>query len=110
MDAMMEPVSRCRDPYAESAKHCEKNNDHMFHVKPDKQRKEPLGTYQRVFKGVLIDTYDINTLYSMTNSAAIHALKKVLVPGQRGTKSVVQDYREAIASLHRAIQIEEEHG
>jgi hypothetical protein len=107
MDALMEPVSRCGDPYCdESAKPRKNSSAHMFQ-QGYKQRKEPLGTYQRVFKGVLIDTYDINTLYSMTNPAAIHALKKILVPGQRGTKSVVQDYQEAIASLHRAIEIEE---
>jgi hypothetical protein len=35
-----------------------------------------------------------------------HAIKKMLAPGQRGAKDTIQDMKEAIQSIERAIELE----
>ena len=42
------------------------------------------------------------------NPAMQHAIKKMLVPGKRGVKGTVQDMKEAIQSIERAIELEGE--
>ena len=63
--------------------------------------------YQRKIKGVVIDVYDVLVAFGVTNPAIAHAVKKLLMPGQRGHKDRATDIDEAIASLHRAREIEE---
>jgi hypothetical protein len=76
-------------------------------AKPQVPYELPMNVYQRKFKGHIVDTYDIIHLFNITNPAAAHALKKVLVTGGRGGgKSRKQDFSEAIKSLERAIQLE----
>jgi len=58
-------------------------------------------------KGQWVDVYDILTAYSVTNPADAHAIKKMLCPAQRGAKDGIQDRQEAIASLERAIELEQ---
>lgn len=54
-----------------------------------------------------IDVYDVLTLFDMVNPALQHAIKKLLCPGQRtSAKDKVQDLREAILSIERAIEME----
>ena len=55
---------------------------------------------------VYIDVYDVLTAFDSGNKAMDHALKKMLAPGKRGVKDTLQDMREAIQSIERAIQIE----
>ena len=55
---------------------------------------------------VYVDVYDVLTAFDVTNHALAHALKKMLAPGKRGVKDTLQDMREAIQSIERAIQIE----
>ena len=64
--------------------------------------------YHVQIKGQWIDVYDILTAYSVTNPADAHAIKKMLCPGQRGAKDSIQDRQEAIVSLQRAIELEQE--
>jgi hypothetical protein len=66
----------------------------------------PASKYHVQIKGQWVDVYDILTAYSVTNPADAHAIKKMLCPGQRGAKDGIQDRREAIASLERAIELE----
>ena len=54
---------------------------------------------------VIVDIYDILRAWDVTCPAIQHAVKKLLQPGQRGSKSAVQDLREAIGSIERAIQL-----
>jgi len=54
---------------------------------------------------VIVDIYDVLRAWDVTCPAIQHAIKKLLQPGQRGTKSAVQDLREAIGSIERAIQL-----
>lgn len=64
--------------------------------------------YQRTVPSTTIDVYDVLHAYSVTNPATQHAVKKLLQPGNRGYKDMLTDLREALASIQRAIQIEEQ--
>jgi hypothetical protein len=49
-----------------------------------------------------IDVYRILGLYNVTNPCIQHAIKKLLVAGERGAgKDLIQDVQEAIDSLER---------
>ena len=69
---------------------------------------EPPSKYHRMINGEWVDVYDVLTAFEVTNPADAHAIKKMLLPGLRGVKDGIQDRREAIQSLERAIQIEQE--
>lgn len=64
--------------------------------------------YQRTVPSTNIDVYDMLHAYNVTNPATQHAVKKLLQPGNRGHKDTLTDLREALASIQRAIQIEEQ--
>ena len=68
--------------------------------------EKELSKYHVLINGKLTDVYDILVAYRITNPADQHALKKMLKPGQRGSKDGIQDRREAIVSLQRAIELE----
>lgn len=56
---------------------------------------------------VPVDVYCVLAAFPTGSAAVDHAVKKQLAPGQRGTKSRLQDLKEAYASLGRAIELEE---
>jgi len=62
--------------------------------------------YKRTIKGVEIDVYDVLFAFGVTNPAAQHAIKKFLMPGQRGHKEKLEDYKEGRDSIDRAIELE----
>ena len=64
--------------------------------------------YQCTVPSTTIDVYDVLHAYNVTNPATQHAVKKLLQPGNRGHKDTLTDLREALASIQRAIQIEEQ--
>ena len=64
--------------------------------------------YQRTVPSTTIDVYDVLHAYNVTNPATQHAIKKLLQPGNRGHKDTLTDLHEALASIQRAIQIEEQ--
>lgn len=51
-----------------------------------------------------IDVYDVLNLYEVHDPAVVHAVKKLLCAGKRGTKDYLTDLQEAQSSLARAIQ------
>ena len=53
----------------------------------------------------LADVYSVLEAFGVTCQARGHAIKKLLMPGQRGAKSEVQDLKEALASVSRAIDM-----
>ena len=61
--------------------------------------------HKQIRPGVVVDVYDVLSAYNVTCPATAHAIKKLLMPGQRGAKDAVQDLREAIASIERAIEL-----
>lgn len=52
-----------------------------------------------------LDIYRILVLYNVTDPAIAHAIKKLLVPGGRGTKDTRQDMIEARDTLNRRLQM-----
>lgn len=61
--------------------------------------------YQRAIKGVTVDVYDVLVAFGVTCPAMAHAIKKMLMPGQRGSKDAEQDKREAIQAIERSIEL-----
>ena len=62
--------------------------------------------YNRKIGCEIVDVYDILQAYEVSNHAIAHAIKKLLMPGQRGHKDIIKDLEEAHFSIERAIQIE----
>jgi hypothetical protein len=62
--------------------------------------------YQVSCKEITIDVYDVLNAFNVQNPAIQHAIKKLLKGGERGVKNKVQDYTEAIESITRAIELE----
>lgn len=64
-----------------------------------------MNKYQKTIKGVELDVYDICAIYEVTCSARSHAIKKLLMAGQRGHKDEKQDLLEAIQAIQRSIEL-----
>lgn len=64
-----------------------------------------MNKYQRNIKGVIIDVYDILKAYGVTCPGTQHAIKKLLMPGDRGHKDQITDLKEARSSIDRSIQL-----
>ena len=72
---------------------------------------KPLGKskyHKEIKSGVFVDVYDVLNAYEVTDPATQHAIKKLLMPGQRGHKDGLKDLQEAKMSIERAIVTEEE--
>ena len=54
---------------------------------------------------ITVDVYDVLRAFAVTCPATQHAIKKLLCPGMRGTKTARQDIQEAIVSLQRAMEL-----
>lgn len=61
--------------------------------------------YQRTVPTTTIDVYDVLTAFNVTCPATAHAIKKLLMAGERGHKDKVQDLKEAKQSIERAIEL-----
>jgi hypothetical protein len=64
--------------------------------------------FHEIKQEIFVDVYDVLLAFKVINPAVQHAIKKLLVSGERGYKSTVQDLNEAIISINRAIEIEKE--
>ena len=51
------------------------------------------------------DVYSVLAAFEVDCPARQHAIKKLLMPGQRGAKSTLQDLDEALVSVSRAIDM-----
>lgn len=60
--------------------------------------------------GTEVDVYDVLKAFRVECPATQHAVKKLLAPGQRGDKDIVQDLTEAQQSIERAIAMEMQSG
>lgn len=60
---------------------------------------------KRIGKEV-VDVYDVLMAFNVTNPATQHAIKKLLMPGNRGHKDKLTDLKEAHQSIARAIELE----
>ena len=52
-----------------------------------------------------VDVYRVLELFGVKDHAIGHAIKKLLLPGERGAKTREQDVREAITTLNRWLQM-----
>lgn len=66
---------------------------------------QPKSQYRRTIKGVTIDLYDLAEAYGVTDHAQFHAMKKIIMAGDRGYKDRDQDLQEAIDAIQRAIEL-----
>lgn len=57
--------------------------------------------FKDVSKLETVDVYRVLKLFEVTDPCIAHAVKKLLVAGGRGAKSVEKDVAEAIDSLER---------
>jgi hypothetical protein len=65
--------------------------------------------FRDVSKLTDLDVYRICDLFVDDRSGATqHALKKILLPGQRGGKDRMKDYQEAVDTLNRKIEMMKE--
>lgn len=65
----------------------------------------PTNKYQRTIKGVTVDVYDVLAAFGVTCQARGHAIKKLLMAGQRGHKDEARDLREAVQAIERSIEL-----
>lgn len=79
---------------------CEYEDDHAG---------DPPSKYHVKLNGDWCDVYDVLWAFGIVNPGDQHAIKKMLMPGKRGHKDAIQDRREAIQSLQRAIELEANH-
>lgn len=64
--------------------------------------------YHKSVKGrETIDVYDVLDLFEVKSHAVGHAIKKLLMAGQRGAKDYRQDLSEAIDSITRQLEMVE---
>ena len=56
----------------------------------------------------IVDVYDVLMAFNVTNPATQHAIKKLLMHGNRGHKDKITDLKEAHQSIARAIELENE--
>lgn len=61
--------------------------------------------FREVAPGIEIDLYAVARLWHLNDPALFHAFKKIVAHGDRGTKSSVQDIREARDALTRWLEL-----
>ena len=64
--------------------------------------------YSRRIGKEVVDVYDVLMAFNVTNPATQHAIKKLLMPVNRGHKDKLTDLKEAYQSIARAIELESE--
>lgn len=70
-------------------------------------RRVKVSKYHKEIKpGVIVDVYDVLKAFDVTCPATAHAIKKLLMPGERGAKDKLTDLIEAARSIDRAIELE----
>lgn len=69
------------------------------------EKIEGTNKYARNIYGVEVDVYDVLVAWNVICPATQHAIKKLLMPGQRGNKDKLQDLEEAKQALERAIEL-----
>lgn len=67
-----------------------------------------ISKYDKQIRSETVDVYDVLKAFDVHCPAIQHAVKKLLMPGLRGDKSVLQDLKEALSSIERAIELEAE--
>ena len=61
--------------------------------------------YKDVSKLDVMDVYRIIDLWEITDPCDQHALKKILCPGERGHKDIIQDTQDVIDTMQRKLEM-----
>ena len=69
------------------------------------EKIEDTNKYARIIHEVEVDVYDVLVAWNVTCPATQHAIKKLLMPGKRGSKDKLQDLEEAGQAIERAIEL-----
>lgn len=70
--------------------------------------RQTYGHYHKPCKYTHVDVYRVLKLFDVTDPCLQHAIKKLLVAGGRGQKDITKDIQEAIVTLTRWQQMQEE--
>jgi hypothetical protein len=91
-------------PSTQSSASVEKPKYSAYHRLIQSQH-EPVYGADGKFLGLMVDAYDVFEAFDPEDriEAETHALKKLLVPGKRGAKTIIQDIKESIWSLKLAL-------
>jgi hypothetical protein len=79
--------------------------DQMPEIAEVANKYQRLITERHTGRSITVDIYDVLTAYAVTCPAIAHAIKKLLMPGQRGGKDARQDLEEALVSVQSAIAL-----
>lgn len=83
-----------------------------IHALPAHTRLSPADAFPHYYKKVghleHIDVYRVIQLFQVTDPCLQHAIKKLLVAGNRGHKDPIKDVQEAIATLERFLEMRSE--
>ena len=58
-------------------------------------------------KSVTVDVYGVLRAFAVTSHPVAHAIKKLLMPGQRGGKDYATDLREAVVAIQEELRVVE---
>lgn len=79
---------------------------------PIPPKRSPADAFPHYYKKVghleHIDVYRVIQLFQVTDPCLQHAVKKLLVAGNRGHKDPIKDVQEAIATLERFLEMRSE--
>ena len=79
--------------------------DEFYIYLEDVEKIGDTNKYARTIHGVEVDVYDVLVAWNVTCPATQHAIKKLLMPGQRGSKDKLQDLEEAGQAIKRAKEL-----
>ena len=80
-------------------------DDEFYASLKEIEKIEDTNKYVRTIHGVEVDVYDVLVAWNVTCPATQHAIKKLLMPGKRGSKDKLQDLEEAGQAIERAIEL-----
>lgn len=83
----------------------EQFDDHLRTTSCTGQDRKHSHYYKDVSKLDVIDVYRIIDLYNITDPCDQHALKKILCPGERGHKDIIQDTQDVIDTMRRKLEM-----
>lgn len=114
---MQEDLDRTQEEFLDTARELADVHDTLERERDSRMRivgvedSQEVTEYPHYFKPVPaashVDVYWVLTAWEVHCPAVAHAVKKLLCAGQRGVKDRVKDLEEAVASVKRAIELEE---
>lgn len=83
----------------------EQFDEHLRETSCTGQDRKHSHYFKDVSKLDVIDVYRIIDLYGIKDPCDQHALKKLLCPGERGHKDIIQDTQDVIDTMQRKLEM-----